>query len=413
MPYILNKTNGSTITIVNDASVDNTTDLIFVGKNYSGYGEVQNENFLKLLENFSNSLEPGKPIEGQLWYDNLKNKLNAYDGVKWKSLANIEVSATNPINTKIFTQGDFWYNPETSQLHSFNGTDFILVGPLTGDDVVSSWRGSREFSQIEGTTSPKKNIKAVVGDKQDVVAIVSAESYSILEGSLSFPVVSLQPVIKKGITLVGSGVNGVSELNDTYFWGTSSHSLKSNTSTNTENIIFVNTNTDNFYSLAFVSTLTNSSLPFVSDFLKFNPSSQILQTNYFDGIATSAYYADLAERYAADTSYDEGTVLVIGGEKEVTETHTRADIHVAGVVSKNPAFMMNKDAGSDESHPYIALKGRVPCKVIGPIKKGSLLVTSSYPGYAEAFKEGDNPLAVIGKSLENFNGAKGKIEIMI
>lgn len=413
MAYILNKSNGSIVATVNDATIDNTTDLIFIGKNYSGYGEVQNENFLKLLENFSKSTPPTKPIEGQLWFDSVKNTLNSYDGSKWKSLANIEISNLNPLNTKNFSQGDLWYNTDTFQLFSFNGTSFSLIGPVTGDDALSSWRGSREYSQIEGTTVPKRNIKAVIGEKQDIIAIVSAESYSVLEGSSSFPVIGLQPEIKKGITLIGTDINGKSEQNNIYFWGSASHSMRSNTATNSEKIIFVNTGTDYFYSLAFVSTLTNSSLPFTNDSLQFNPSSKVLKTNYFDGIATSAYYADLAERYESDVIYDEGTVLIIGGEKEVTETHIRADISVAGVVSRNPAFMMNKDAGTDETHPYIALKGRVPCKVIGPIKKGSLLVTSSYPGYAEVFKTGDNPLAVIGKSLENFNGLKGKIEIMV
>lgn len=412
MPYILNKTNGTIVATVNDASVDNTTDLIFVGKNYSGYGEVQNENFLKLLENFSNVTPPEKPIEGQVWFDSIKNKLNSYDGSNWKSVANIEINSSLPTN-KIFSEGDLWYNPDTAQLHAYNGTQFVLIGPLTGDDIVSGWRGSREFSQLEGTTSPKKNIKAVVGDKQDVIAIVSAESYSILEGSLSFPVFSLQDTVKKGITLIGSGSSGNSEANDTFFWGSASHALKANTATNTEKLIFINTSTDNFYSLAFVSTLTNSSLPFVSDSLIFNPSSQILRTGFFDGIATSAYYADLAEKYEADSVYDEGTVLIIGGEKEVTVTHTRADTAVIGPVSKNPAYMMNKDAGPNETHPYIALRGRVMCKVIGPVKKGSLLVSSAYPGYAEVFRSNDSPNAVIGKALENFDGPKGLIEIIV
>ncbi len=75
--------------------------------------------------------------------------------------------------------------------------------------------------------------------------------------------------------------------------------------------------------------------------------------------------------------------------------------------------MMNSNAGDDKTHPYVALKGRVLCKVVGEIKKGDLLVTSTYPGYAEKWKTGDNPCAVIGKALENFHGAKGMIEIVV
>ena len=76
MPYIINKSNGIVITTVQDASLDQTTDLTFVGKNYAGYGEVQNENFLKLLENFSNISAPEKPILGQLWYNTQDKSLN-------------------------------------------------------------------------------------------------------------------------------------------------------------------------------------------------------------------------------------------------------------------------------------------------------------------------------------------------
>ena len=123
-------------------------------------------------------------------------------------------------------------------------------------------------------------------------------------------------------------------------------------------------------------------------------------------------YADLAERYEADAIYEPGTVLVIGGSKEVTTTTKYADTRVAGIVSKNPAYMMNSEAGTDETHPYIALKGRVPCKVVGSILKGDLLVTSTRLGHAEkanGFLSG----AIIGKALEdNFEGS-AVIEVLV
>ena len=117
-----------------------------------------------------------------------------------------------------------------------------------------------------------------------------------------------------------------------------------------------------------------------------------------------ATYADLAERYAADATYDFGTVLVIGGDKEVTVTTERASVAVAGIVSQNPAYMLNCDAGNDETHPYIALKGRVLCKVTGSVKKGNMLVTSNMAGVACAWQQGDDPNAVIGKALESSEG---------
>ena len=123
-------------------------------------------------------------------------------------------------------------------------------------------------------------------------------------------------------------------------------------------------------------------------------------------------YADLAERYEADAIYDFGTVLIIGGDKEVTTTDQYANTAVAGIVSQKPAYMMNSAAGTDETHPYIALKGRVLCKVVGPINKGDLLVTSAHMGYATA---AINPPvgAVIGKALGNQSEGFGVVEVLV
>jgi hypothetical protein len=129
--------------------------------------------------------------------------------------------------------------------------------------------------------------------------------------------------------------------------------------------------------------------------------------------ASITAYADVAERYAADAVYDFGTVLVIGGDKEVTVTTERASTAVAGIVSQKPAYMLNSDAGTDETHPYIALKGRVYCKVTGSVKKGDLLVTSHMAGVACAWQSGDDANAVIGKALESSEGPAGIIEVKV
>jgi hypothetical protein len=131
------------------------------------------------------------------------------------------------------------------------------------------------------------------------------------------------------------------------------------------------------------------------------------------GSTLQSTYADLAEKYAADRVYTEGMVLVIGGSNEVTTTSIRANVAVAGIVSINPAFKLNCAAGSDDSHPYIALKGRVPCKVIGPVYKGNLLVTSSKPEYAEAFKDGDSPNAVLGIALADMLDNFGVVDVKV
>jgi hypothetical protein len=131
--------------------------------------------------------------------------------------------------------------------------------------------------------------------------------------------------------------------------------------------------------------------------------------NYFIGVATSALYADLAEKYLADEDYAPGTVVVFGGEQEVTQSTKYMDVRVAGVVSTNPAYLMNSGA----SGLPIALQGRVPCRVIGKVSKGDMLVTSPTPGVAISAY---SPMmgSVIGKALGLWDSEEvGVIEIVV
>lgn len=138
--------------------------------------------------------------------------------------------------------------------------------------------------------------------------------------------------------------------------------------------------------------------------------SETIVAGLFSGVASSAKYADLAERYHSGMAMEAGSVVCFGGDNEIEMSNEEASTKVAGVISTAPAFMMNKDAGNDDTHPYVALSGRVPCKVMGPIAKGDLLV-SAMNGHAKAsaFVGG----AVIGKALENFDGESGVIEVLV
>ena len=127
--------------------------------------------------------------------------------------------------------------------------------------------------------------------------------------------------------------------------------------------------------------------------------------------ATTARYADLAERYESDAQYDAGTVVIFGGDKEISMSNGEYDHRVAGVISSAPAYMMNSEAGDDATHPYVALTGRVPCKVTGAIKKGDLLCTSPMAGHAMAGEAKCGHM--IGKALEDFDGEAGVIEVLV
>lgn len=410
MPYIIYKTDGTTLTTIDDATIDLTTDLSLVGRNYSGYGQVMNENFVHLLENFSSPTPPSKPLRGQLWYDKSSGRLNvSYDGKSFKGIASIFVQPDTPAYSSL-VRGDLWWDSDAFQLKAFNGSSFQVIGPFDPAAGRATWIPGNEVTGIDAVqTTPVS--KATIDD--EVIAIVSKQSFTSQNSVLS----EKFPQIKRGITLSGADVDGKSETTGTVLWGSAAHA------------IYANTATFALQALSLVaggapSMLSSSSTESVSYFSTASTSTVSwtiverdevgdVYANRFVGVATSALYADLAEKYHADSSYEPGTVLVIGGVNEVTVTNQEADTAVIGVVSTDPAVMMNSDAGPDATHPFVALKGRVPCKVVGTVKKGNLLVTGSVPGHARAWKEGDSPNAVIGKALGENSEGLGVIEVYV
>ena len=143
--------------------------------------------------------------------------------------------------------------------------------------------------------------------------------------------------------------------------------------------------------------------------LTYNPATNTLSATIFSGTATNARYADLAEKYEADAEYTPGTVVSFGGDAEVTSS-TDADTRVAGVVSTNPAYTMNNDLVADHV-VTVAFTGRVPCRVIGTVRKGDLMVSAGN-GLARA-EANPAPGTIIGKALATHDGAEGVIEVVV
>jgi hypothetical protein len=142
-----------------------------------------------------------------------------------------------------------------------------------------------------------------------------------------------------------------------------------------------------------------------------NYFSANVTASHFVGTATEALYADLAEKYVADKDYEPGSIMVIGGDKEVTASSSYMDPTVAGVVSTNPAFLMNKDLTA-EHVVDLALTGRVPCKVHGIIKRGDMIVSGNIAGVGTSCTDPKFG-TVVGKALENYNSKEvGIIEVI-
>ena len=218
MAYQVDKFNGTFLTSVEDGTIDTTTDIRFVGKNYAGYGEVQNENFLHILENFANTTPPPRGIVGQIWYDSTstEKKLKFYDGNQWKVAAGAKVATIAPSG---LTTGEFWWNSSSRQLYAWDGTEFILVGPEVAPDAGLSSVVAQRVKDDSRTTE-YSILKFIVGG--NTVAVASPNEFTL--SNLDNPIANFSR-IKKGITLVNTPTTGISTDNFV-FWGTASNALK-------------------------------------------------------------------------------------------------------------------------------------------------------------------------------------------
>jgi hypothetical protein len=219
MAYQVDKFNGTFLTSVEDGTIDSTTDLRFVGKNYAGYGEVQNENFLHLLENFANTTQPPKSVLGQIWYDSANKRLKFYNGTQYKVAGGAEVSITAPSGLAV---GEFWWDSTAKQLYTYDGTQFILVGPEASPDLGTS---SVVAQVVKDDLNNNHTILKLLA-AGNCVAIINNDAAFNLSTTVN-PIAGFTSpnIIKKGITLASTNISGVSQ-SDYIYWGTSSNALR-------------------------------------------------------------------------------------------------------------------------------------------------------------------------------------------
>ena len=191
MAYTVNRTDSSASPnqyTVQDGVVNTQTDISFIGKGYAGYGEVIAENFLAMLENFSNSTAPSKPITGQLWYDSGESRLKVYTGSSFvPSGGNVPYQSAQPSS---ITQGDLWIDSDTGQLYYYNGASNVLVGPPTSTGNTNGF----VYDSILDSSDVTQNITKQFNDG-NLIAIISEDTFTPKTSLSGFA------TIKKGITL--------------------------------------------------------------------------------------------------------------------------------------------------------------------------------------------------------------------
>ncbi len=186
MSYRINRTDGELLIDLTDGIIDTTTtDLTLIGKNYKGFGEPFNENFVKLLENFASTSQPTNPMIGQIWFDKQDSRLKVYDGISFRAASGSIVSSTQPSN---LITGDLWIDNLNNKLYLFDGTDLVLVGP-----TYSAGQGKTGFetaSQLDTTDVQRTILKLFLGGT--LVGIYSPETF-IIPNDFSIPGLSVDP----------------------------------------------------------------------------------------------------------------------------------------------------------------------------------------------------------------------------
>jgi hypothetical protein len=389
MAYTIVKSDGTVLTTIADGTINTTsTSLGLPGRNYAGYGQSLDTNFVHAMENFADTVPPANPLRGQLWYNTNANTL--------------------------------------------------CVCPADGTTTASSWitlaqsggSGTTTFGSVTVTGNLQANnitaVNALVGDTitvrlATVTANASIATANITTGNIT--TVSTANITSGSSTTIG---------NITGTWTVTGGSAGNSLVVANGNVFTTGIKTDNYYyanGTPFNPTGTYGNANVAAYLPTFtgplNPNvlttSSIAGGGTIAGIWTlavgarlNATYADLAERFEADATYDAGTVVELGGDAEITAVVQELSEDVFGVVSNTAAYLMNAGAGNDSSHPPIAVGGRVQVKVTGKVRKGQRLVSAGN-GIARAATMGEaTAFNVIGRALANkITNGVGTVEAFV
>jgi hypothetical protein len=423
MSYTINLTDGALFATIADGTINTSSSMTLVGKNYAGYGQFLDTNFIHLLENASNTTAPGAPLTGQLWWDSGNGLMKVYTGTTWKTISSATSSSTAPTNN---VTGDLWYDTVNQQLNVWTGTSWLLVGPqFTAGQGTT---GAIAATITDNTSVTHTVIQLYVND--DIVGMVSKDA--TFTPAVAIPGFT---TIRPGITLatlIGSQVplfQGVA-TNSQLLNGLASSSFMSsvaNTSTDGTLSVLNNSGLAVGSSSNFRVTVSGNDVTLRNQTSGGNlyfgvnvagnttPTLTMFGSNgAISGNQINANYADVAERFEADEVMLPGTVVELGGSAEITQVSAELSEKVFGVISTRAAYLMNSSAGSDATHPPVAMTGRVPVNVVGSIARGDRLVSAGN-GLARAAQAGEaTAFNVIGRALrDKVDTGLGTVEAIV
>lgn len=394
MAYTIVKSDGTVLTTIADGTINTTsTSLGLPGRNYAGYGQTLDTNFVHQLENYADTTPPPNPLKGQLWYNTNANTLYVCptDGLSnataWVSLA---VSSANSTTTfgSVQVTGNVSANNVTA-VNNVSGANGIFTNiSVSSTANISSGTANIGTGNIGSLFTQSIN----AGSQSTAVTLTGVLTQNGAGTANSIAGTSMW--VTGGNLVVGGVGSPLGIRTDGYYYANGANINFGGTYSNSN----VQALLPVYNGAILATTVTLTTLTTGS-----NTTAGTMTGNFTlsAGSRLQSTYADLAERFESDAIYDAGTVVEMGGDKEITAVQYELSEDVFGVVSSTAGYLMNAMAGDDNTHPPIAVGGRVQVKVIGKVKRGQRLVSAGN-GMARAAQTGEaTAFNIIGRSLED------------
>jgi len=385
MAYTIVKSDGTVLTTIADGTINTTsTSLGLPGRNYAGYGQSLDTNFVHAMENFADSTPPAHPLRGQLWYNTNTSTLcvcpadNTTTASSWITLAQSGGSGTTTFGSVTVTG-----NLQANNIQAVNNSnaDSITTRLLT----VTANASIATANVTTGNIITLNTANITTGAQATTGSMIGTWTLTGGGGSTT-----------NAFIVTGGVINAVNGIKTNNYYYANGDPFNPTGTYNNANVFDYMTGSNS------VSQFTGNIAP-----TKITTSNIAGGGTIFgvwtlgSGARLNATYADLAERFESDSPYDAGTVVELGGEAEITAVVHELSEDVFGVVSNTAAYLMNAGAGDDSTHPAIAVGGRVQVKVTGKVRKGDRLVSAG-KGIARAATEGEaTSFNVIGRALAN------------
>jgi hypothetical protein len=396
----------------------------------------------------SSSSYTGTPVVGEQWWDTTNQQLKVWSGSAWSTIG--PAAASNTGNTGAIPDTIVATSPSTT---------YVVLKFYIDNTLVGIWSKESSFTTaVSGFATINRGLNLSTAISQAFYGITDVSNNLNVSG-ISVPANKFlrndqTGAITGALSLTNDSGLTVGAASNFQNYVSSGDGIIRNTTNNGSIIINVNQNStqipvfkanavsglveaysnptagSNGYSLAtvnYVNTVLGGGTGTSTFAANIVPSANLTYSlgsstawfanvwaDTFRGTSITAQYADLAERFEADQPYDPGTVVKLGGVKEITSAKEELSEDVFGVISTRAAYLMNGGAGSDETHPPVAVSGRVPVKVIGKVLKGDRLVSAGNGLARSAARNEISPWNVIGRSLQNkSDSGEGTVEAIV